>query len=162
MPFIIEIPELARFESNWSTAPAKIRTTLEDAIKAATILMRTVAKAEAPVRMGKLRSAISLEVKGTMGTVYPDLIRTPYAMYVSMGTGIYGKNRRPIVPVNKKVLATKVNPGWGSKGKGGYFIIGKSSMGQRPNPFMKRAYDLGKVKALTIMKGAMQTVIKEL
>jgi len=162
MAFIVEIPELAKFEAKLATAPTKVRVTLEDAVKTATIVMQTLAKAEAPVRTGKLRTAISFESRGFMGAVYPDLARTPYAAYVHGGTGIFGPEHRAIVPVNKKVLATKANPGWGSANSKGYFIIGKRSIGQRPNPFMKRAYDLGKVKTLNIMKTATDAMVKEL
>lgn len=164
--FVIEVPTLPDMEARLIAAPATIRTTLDAAVEAAAIAMQTIVKTEVPVRTGRLRKSISFEASGGQAVIFPDLKVAPYAIYVHEGTGIfgtgYGAKKQPIRPINAKVLATKVNPGWGSKNAKGYFIIGKYSIGQRPNPFMKYAYQRGKVKVLTIMSAAVKSVIEEL
>lgn len=160
--FIIEVPGLAEMNIKLAGASGTVHKTLEAAVKASMIVMQTIAKSEAPVRTSKLRGAISFESSGLQGVVYPDLVRTPYAAYVHEGSGLYGKFKRPIVPKSKHVLATKVNPGWGTPNRKGYYIIGKSIKGQKPNPFMQRAFDKGKSKVMTIMEEAMDAAAKEI
>ena len=134
--FTIEIPELAVFQERWAALPVTMKTEITAALTRSAINTTTIAKAFAPVRTGKLRSSIFYKVSGLTALVYTKL---NYADWVEKGTGIYGPNKQTIVPVQQKVLATRTNPGWGSKNAAGYYIIGKSQSGQRPNPFFSRA-----------------------
>lgn len=111
---------------------------LELALVRSAILIQNIAKGESPTRTGKLRNSIQYKVSGLRAVIGPTV---GYGLFVEGGTGIYGPNNRAITPKNKQVLATKVNPGFGTTAnKGGYFIIGKSSKGQKANPFMERTY----------------------
>lgn len=107
------------------------------ALTKSAIEIQNVARAQAPTRTGKLRNSIMFSVKGLTAIIEP---KVDYAVYVEGGTGVYGPSKAPISPKNKKVLATKINPGFGKKTKSGYFIIGKTSQGQKANPFFARTY----------------------
>ncbi len=75
-------------------------------------------------------------VNSTVSEVSPDgkrgrvVVGAPYAEYVTRGTGIYGPEKRPIKPKNKKALY------W----SGARHPV-KSVKGQRPNPFDERAIE---------------------
>lgn len=56
-----------------------------------------------------------------------------YALYVALGTGIYGEHKQRIYPKVANVLH------WVTKG--GKHVFAKSTEGQRPNPYHKRAWD---------------------
>jgi len=88
-----------------------------------------VAKQNAPVRTGHLRSSITHKfiepLKGKIGTAIQ------YAPYPEFGTGIYGPEGREIKPVRKKVLADKRSG----------IVYGKSVRGQVPKHYMQKTFD---------------------
>ena len=112
-------------------ADGLIKTTLTTAA----IAVQKIARQEAPVRTGRLQNSIQYKVRGLEAEIGP---KVQYGLYVEMGTGLYGPYGHLIEPKNSKVLATKSNPGFGSKNKGGYYVIGRYSRGQEANPFMQR------------------------
>ena len=160
MPFTVTSPQIDQIIANYAQSPELVATKLNQAINKATIAMQTLIRNEAPHRTGKLRSSVQFLVQGLRGIIYTNL---NYAVYVEYGTGIWGvgpgAKKQPIVPVNKKVLATKINPGWGSANSGGYFIIGKSSQGQHPNPFFQRGEDQAHAIIDPIMIAAKTDII---
>lgn len=117
-------------------------------IAKATIAVQAIARAEAPSRTGKLRASIMYKVEPLRGIVYPT---ANYAVYIEKGRGT-------VVPVNKKVLASKFNPGWGSKNAAGYYIIGKKSKAVPANPFIKRASD----KAKPLVRGLFTVMYNDI
>ena len=161
--FSVTAPQIDEMVANYAKAPELVAAQLSTAITKATIAVQSLVKAQAPVRSGKLRSSVSFAVSGLRGIVMTNL---NYAVYVEYGTGIWGvgpgAKKQPIVPVNKKVLATKINPGWGSANSGGYFIIGRSSQGQHPNPFFQRAEDEADTVIAPIMEEAKAGIIEGL
>ncbi len=54
-----------------------------------------------PVDTGRLRNSWTVEKQGTDWYVGTNL---PYALYLELGTGIYGPKRRPIRPKRAKAL----------------------------------------------------------
>lgn len=138
--FNIDIPELPGTVGRFGLMSAYTVTRLTTALEKSAIVMETLAKEEAPTRSGKLRSSISHKLTVSFKGGKLQAIIAPhvnYAGYVNDGRGV-------VVPVNKKVLATKINPGWGNKNGAGYYIIGMRSKAVAPNPFMARAYHKGK------------------
>lgn len=57
----------------------------------------------------------------------------PYARWLQEGTGIYGKQGTPIVPINAKVLAFKIN---------GKMYFARSIKGTQPRVFLSITDDL--------------------
>lgn len=159
--FHITIPQIKLYEEKYSRSSEIVKAALEKGLLQATIATQALARSQAPVKTGRLRSSIQFKVEGLKGVVFtpPGMM---YAIYVESGTGQYGKYKRDIIPKTKKVLATKMNPGWGKPSKGGYFIIGKKSKGQKPNPFMKRTKMLAMPQIKVAFKEAEKLIIKEL
>lgn len=150
----ITIPELAVFEEKWASVPLTIKTELRATLMRSAILVQGIAREEAPVKTGLLRNSIDvLSVTDTSATIGT---KKNYAELVNNGTGIYGPNKSPIVPVSRKVLATRVNPGYGVKNKQGYYIIGRSSKGQQANPFFDRA----KARSIPAVREEFQTLLQ--
>lgn len=123
------------------------------------IEVQNIARGEAPTRTGKLRNSIMFQIHGLTAVISP---KVDYAVYVEGGTGLYGPNKTAIVPKNKKVLATKINPGFGQKTKSGYFIIGKKSSGQKANPFFKRTWAVTPQLVKMNFAGARNDIIRDL
>lgn len=93
----------------------------------------TLAKKYAPVNTGRLRASISAKLVKFGGNLAV-LVGTNlnYAMYQHEGTGIYGHNGTPIVPVRAKFLRFKP--------KGSMtFVYAKEVRGSQPTFFLKRA-----------------------
>lgn len=96
--------------------------------------IKNKAQEEAPYRTGNLRNDIqvfddrieSLEVR--IGNTK----LASYAPYVHQGTGVHGPKGVRITPKTGKALKFKI---------GGQVIFRKSVAGQKPNPYMKRAFD---------------------
>lgn len=83
--------------------------------------------------------------------------------FVHDGTGLYGPRKTLIRPKNgKKVLATKENPGWGKPTKGGYYIIGKWSKGQKANPFLKKSVDANAPNTEKFLLEAVNNTLKQI
>lgn len=68
-----------------------------------------------------------------------------YALYVEIGTGIFGPKRRPIKPVRAKMLA------W--RDKTGKWIFAKQVRGRPATPFMKPAVDAHRNDLPGVLKG---------
>lgn len=133
LAFQIDIPELANLQSVLGVLGKDVG--VKTALTTAAIAVQRIARQQAPVRTGRLANSIKYNVNGLTAVIGPTV---DYGIYVEMGTGLYGPKGQPIQPKNGKVLATKYNPGWGSKSKAGYFVIGTFSRGQEANPFMSR------------------------
>lgn len=101
------------------------RKTLEQA----SLLFSSESKQKAPRGTGNLSRNIKHEVAmdGSQAKVYNKL---DYALYQEEGTGIYGKNKRPIVPKRAKFLRFK--------SKTGKIIFAKSVRGVKPVWFMRQ------------------------
>lgn len=87
-------------------------------------------KREAPVGRGDLRRDVTgrIEDGGNRGSISFSL---KYGRYVVEGTGLYGPRKTKIIPKTKRALAFSV---------GGATIVRRSVKGQKPNPFMQRAF----------------------
>lgn len=157
--FSILLPEMPELEKSFADAPEIVKSNMADAIKKATTTVQSLVKSNSPVKTGALRASVVQSVNGLTGTVSTN---KKYARYVEEGTGLYGYKKALIYPTAKQVLATKINPGFGTKNAGGYFIIGKYSRGQKPNPFFQRGYDLGKIQVQEIFEAANQAIVKEI
>lgn len=119
-------------------SPAVVNAKLNKWVNRTSARAERQSKQEVPVDDGPLQSSIRTDASGTLSaTVAP---HKDYAPFVHDGTGLYGPRKKLITPTKGKVFATKVNPGFGTPNKGGWYIIGKSIKGQKPNPFMDRAY----------------------
>lgn len=136
--FYITIPELAAMEARFADAPSLVSKSISAALEKAAIQTQSTVMMEVPVKTGVLRKSIRYEVNGNQAIIYVDPA-IKYAGSVEHGSGVFGEKGTPIEPLNKKVMATKANPGWGSANKGGYFVIGTFQRGQEPNPFMERS-----------------------
>lgn len=117
------------------------------------------AQRRCPVDEGRLRGSITHAVTAGPGRVTV-VVGSPlqYAVYQHEGTGIYGPNHRPIVPVQAKALKFPspkqmgpLRPGQRQKPKSQRgFVFAKSVKGVPPSPFLTDALD-------TIMVGALIT-----
>ncbi len=85
------------------------------------------------VDTGRLRASIAVELRrGPKGLAVRVGTNVTYAIYVHEGTGIYGKNARPITPKTKRFLRFKV------KGTQRY-VYALEVKGMRGNPFLVKA-----------------------
>lgn len=73
-----------------------------------------------------------------------------YALYVALGTGIYGEKKRPIVPVKARALRFVIN---------GQVIFAKSVKGQRPNPYHERGVARGVKRIDEFIRKAQKEVM---
>ena len=99
------------------------KSSMDEALKKACLVVETEAKLRCPVLDGQLRQSITNEVDGETGVVGSNL---EYAPYVHQGTGIYAKN------------------GDGRKERWSYVDAngkGHSTIGQKPQPFLEQALD---------------------
>lgn len=134
--FKISIPEIEQFQQRYAQAPIVVAKAIKLALEKAATQTQMVAISNAPVRSGTLRKSIRYKVNDKSAEVYTDL---QYAGAVALGSGIYGIHKSYIVPRNAKIMATKINPGWGKKNSKGYYVIGKRVKGQKANDFMAKA-----------------------
>lgn len=100
--------------------------------------VQNAARRRAPVDEGTLRNSIEYVVtvgpNSTHVTIGSPL---PYARYIHEGTGIYGPQGTPIVPVTREVLKFQVKGSGGKRrGRSAPWVFAKSVKGVRPNPFM--------------------------
>lgn len=137
--FNIAMPDVEAMITNLAAAPATITKTADSMVDEITSGLQNLARLNAPKRTGKLRDSIltTPSVAG-IGTMFTGL---NYAIFVNGGTGLYGPKGTVIEPKSKQVLATKINPGWGTPNKQGYYIIGKWQRGMEANPFFTKTYD---------------------
>jgi hypothetical protein len=135
--FYITIPQLEALQARFAAFPKNYATILEKTLTKAAIQTQSTMMSQVPVKTGRLRQSIGYIVKGSSAIVSVDP-KLVYAAMVEGGTGMFGTHASPIVPVNKQVMATKINPGWGSANAQGYFVIGTYQRGQEANPFMIR------------------------
>jgi hypothetical protein len=119
-----------------------------EALTKAAIIVQSIARKQAPVRSGKLRASINYKIHGFTAVISPQV---NYAVYVEGGRG-------EVVPTTKKVLATKINPGWGTKNSGGYYIIGKRSKAVKENPFMHRSETEAKPLVAEVFRERLRTI----
>ena len=137
--FNIAMPDVVTMISKLTVAPAAITKAADSMVDEITTGLQLIAKVNAPRRTGKLQDSIMTtpSVSGT-GSVFTSL---NYSIFVNEGTGLYGPKGTVIEPKSKQVLATKVNPGWGTPNKSGYYIIGKWQRGMEANPFFTKTYN---------------------
>lgn len=136
--------------------PKLVEAELLLALNKSSVQIQNMARGQAPVRTGKMRNSINFQIHGLTSIIAPNV---KYATFVEGGTGIYGPNHKAITPKKASVLATKINPGWGTANKSGYFIIGKSSKGQKANPFMQRTYVASQIVVLYNFEKARDNII---
>lgn len=107
---------------------------------------------EAPVIKGQLKGSIQSQFakQGLQAEVRPT---AKHALWVHEGTGIYGPKKAPIRPTRKKVLAFEI---------GGKQVFAKSIKGQKPNRFMKRAYNTVKPIAEADANKTLERIIKSI
>ncbi len=136
-------------------APELVTQEITRAMRQSTLTIEGEAKHRVPVKTGTLRRSIHSEVRpisrgveGLVGTI------TQYAPYVEFGTGIYGPQKRPIVPRTKKALA------W--KSEGGEMIIRRSVRGMRPRPYLKPAFDAKLREVEGFFRAALKRVLGRL
>lgn len=147
--------DLAVAERHWATLSVGLKEMVRRSVAVAGASTQGIAKRHTPVKTGRLRGSISLTLTPTTALISTEV---PYAEWVHGGTGIYGPSRTPITPKHKSIMASKTNPGWGTRSKGGYYIIGRSQKGQKPNPFMERAAE----EAKPLIFKEFQTMVKTL
>lgn len=157
--FEIGIPELTILREHWASMPVTLKEMVKATLFKSAITTQGIARLQAPVKTGRLRNSIDVIVKDTKAVIFTNV---KYGVYVHQGTGIYGPQRQPIVPVKKKIMATTSNPGWGTKNAAGYYIIGKSVKGQKANPFMERASKIAAPLVLAEFRGMQEAFIKEM
>ena len=95
-----------------------------------------IAVATAPVNFGRLKgnreSGVRDEGSKLVGFVS---FTTYYALYVSLGTGIYGPKGAPIKPKKGKALVFR--------GRDGELVYARQVKGMPPNPFLTNALRVG-------------------
>lgn len=88
---------------------------------------------------GRLRSSIAVELRrGPRGLLVRIGTNVEYAIFVHEGTGIYGKNARPIKPKTKRYLRFKVK---GSK----RYTYATQVKGMKGNPFLVKALPAARI-----------------
>lgn len=137
MQYGFQIPKLNGLTKDFAGGGASAHGQIKIALEKSAIIIQSLGKQEAPVRSGKLRSSIVYVLDHSIGKERAIIgSRANYATIIETGRGM-------VVPVNKKVLATKINPGWGTKSSSGYYILGKTSKAVAANPYMRRAFEKG-------------------
>jgi len=149
LEFDIEVPKLSPLMSVLDIAGKDIG--VKGALTTAAIMVQRLARENAPVRSGRLYNSIGYKVNGMTAVIAPTV---DYGIYVEMGTGLFGPKGQLIYPTSKRVLASKINPGWGEKNGAGYFIIGKYSKGQEANPFFAKTAE----EALPVVEGVFKMI----
>ena len=113
---------------------------LEAAMKKACALVERDAKIKAPKDTGALRRSITSKTTAQMGVV-GGVIFTPleYAPYVEYGTGLFAEKGGR-------------QDGWVYKDDEGNYHF---TNGQKPQPFMRPAFNENKAEILRILKGGL-------
>lgn len=132
----------------------QIKNGLKKGVQRATAEVTNTAMGFAPRRTGTLKRSIHAQVSGAggnlTGLVVQDAGVAKYGVWVHNGTGIYGPNHSPIVPVNAKMLKFKI---------GGQTFYRRSVKGQKPNPFMLKAFEQEKGRVPGLI---LDSVMREL
>jgi hypothetical protein len=102
---------------------------------------------ESPVDKGRLQK---WKLKKVNDWEYKIHDGPEYALHVALGTGIYGKHKRPIVPVRAKMLRFKT--------KSGNIVFAKSVKGQKPNPYHERGVARGEKRVDEFIRRAQREV----
>lgn len=170
MPLYIDMPNLLDIAEHFGVAPARYDVIIQKTLEKAAIQTQGLVMSQVPVRTGKLRQSIRYVIKKNTAVVFVDP-KLSYAWAVEEGTGLHGEKSSGnpnqsgastyIRPIAKQVMATKINPGWGSSNRGGYFIIGTKQQGQRATHFMKKGRDLAFPIVRMTFAEARQLLIKE-
>ena len=84
-----------------------------------------------------LENSITQRVKGLFGEVFVPLDRVPYAEWIYDGSGLFGKHKTEIVPVNAGALSFKI---------AGEQFFAKSVKGIHGEPFIENSYKSQKGK----------------
>lgn len=153
--YAVEIPQLPGLTNRFGFIHVYTKVRMFEALTKSAIIIESLAKQQAPSRTGKLRSSISFKVERKLSGM--SAVIAPHAKYAN----IVEEGRGVVTPTNKKVLATKINPGWGTKNKAGYFIIGKSSKAVPANPYMGRAATMGLPLAMLEFKHMAHDITKK-
>jgi hypothetical protein len=138
--------EIRASKSDIAGAPAAFKKHCRRGVGKLLELAEQKAKAEAPVRTGRLsgssggRGGISWKINEHGDRIDGNLNATAlnpetgenYALFVHEGTGIFGPKKKRITPKNGQALKFKI---------GGETIFAKSTKGQKPNPFLKRGFE---------------------
>lgn len=91
------------------------------------------------VDSGRLRSSIDVELRrGPRGLLVRIGTNVEYAIYVHEGTGIYGKNARPIRPKTKRFLRFRPK---GTK----RYVYAREVKGMKGNPFLVAALPAARI-----------------
>ena len=109
---------------------------LQTALGKACAIMERAAKQKAPKDTGALRRSISSKVEGTKGIIFTNL---EYAPYIEYGTGLFAEEG-----------GRKDVPWVYQDDKGEYH----STRGQKPQPFMRPAFNENREQILRIIKEA--------
>jgi len=120
------------FKLETADPEASARAVLRDALQH----MESSARLQAPQRTGNLARSISKEGPVSIGPgSYEGSVSTgidaPYARFVHEGTGIHGPKHQPIEALPGNIM-TFIGDG--------RRIFTRKTRGQKPNPFMDRAY----------------------
>jgi len=106
------------------------------------IKARAIIRRYSPIVSGDLRSATSFTDPVMIGSGYLSilgidntLMKEKYGIYVVTGTGIYGKYKTPVVPLEKTALKFKI---------AGKELIRRSVKGMKPNNYFKKGYEENK------------------
>lgn len=133
LEIVIKIPKEAILKKQEA-----IKVGMQKGIAYATGEITNKAVANAPRVYGTLKRSIHAEITGELGggftgRVIQDSKVAKYGVWVHEGTGIYGPHGTPIVPVKAKMLRWKT--------RDGKVMVKRSVKGQKPNPYMKKAFD---------------------
>lgn len=94
---------------------------------------------ETPVMTGAMLGTLSQDIRVAPGRSVRGIVESDdeAALWVQQGTGLFGPQRRPIVPRRSRVLR------WPDRRSGSGFVYAESVAGQEPNPFMWRGLRRG-------------------
>ena len=139
-----------------SDAVAKeLRVSMKEALQGVVKQAKSTHKFQ--TRHGQLERSIKFDVDalGVNGRVYLDTGICPYAPYVHEGTGVHGggKGAYPIKPVSRQSLH------WVKNGNS-VFSKGVMAQGQKPDPFLTKAFDQQEPFIQAKMQQAVNRAIK--
>lgn len=154
MSYRLSVDVIGKEELNrvFRESPTRTRKELKDAIMKTALSVESKAKAHAPIRHGLLRGSIhtqgpflvSNDIEAKVGT------NLHYSVYQEYGTGIYGKEKRPITPKRGKFLAWKKNGKW---------ILARSVRGVKGKFYFKQAKEESQPLMVKYMQEALGNII---
>lgn len=150
----VRVEGLAQLQAMMAQAPTMVEAEIKQAMTESVLGIQSEAMNLVPVKTGTLRRSLTQEVKSLSGGVQ-GIVGTniEYGPYVELGTGIYGPQKTPIVPVNAKALA------W--QGSGG-MIFRRSVKGRPATPYLKPAFENKRLYVEERFKAALQRVLGRL